>query len=201
MAAGIRKEQLAKTRESLLNAAVTSLVTYGYAGTTTQRVQDIAGVSRGALLHHFGSKSELFVASIHHIASQRIVAVRQAADVPPGPDALRQVIYAIRESMTGPAFQAGMELWMAARTDPELRKSLLPEERALGAALREVFNKFIDDHEIDESRISLDSLLAILRGLELTRVMRTDEEAADAVIEHWIAHVAPILAPAAVSSA
>ena len=54
------------TIAALLDATVRCLVTHGYAGTTTQRIQDEAGVSRGALLHHFASKSELLVAAIHH---------------------------------------------------------------------------------------------------------------------------------------
>src|SRR5699024_5227566 len=98
-----RKEQRARTNEALLDATMRCLVTHGYAGTTTQRIQDEAEVSRGALLHHFGSKSELLVAAIHHIAEIRLRSLRDlVADLGDGPEALERMVQAIRSAMAGP---------------------------------------------------------------------------------------------------
>jgi AcrR family transcriptional regulator len=182
-----RKDQKERTREILLDAAMMTLVEHGYAGTTTQRIQERAHVSRGAMLHHFGSKADLIVAATHHIADIRLARIRDIATHADGhPDALRRVIHAICESMTGPPFQAAMELWTASRTDPELRAALLPSERKLGRALREIFDHVagLDDPELARTRF--ESLMALVRGLEVTRVMRDDERIANAVIDQWI---------------
>jgi len=183
-----RKQQRERTRELLLDAAMMSLVEHGYAGTTTQRVQERAGVSRGALLHHFGSKAELFVAATHHLAEMRLAHIREIAAGAQGrPDARRRVIYAMRNAMTGPPYQAAMELWTASRTDPELRAALLPAERRLGAALREVFDKFVVIDDPQRAQLRFESLLALVRGLELTRIMRQEADGiADKVIEQWL---------------
>jgi len=192
-----RKAQRERTRLLLLDAAMMSLVEHGYAGTTTQRVQDRAQVSRGALLHHFGSKAELFVAATHHIAETRLARIRQIATEAQGdPDALRRVVLAIRDSMTGPPFQAAMELWTASRTDPELRAVLLPAEHRLGQALRAIFDEFVPIEDSEQARIRFESLLAILRGLELTRLMRPDQSVADQVINQWFAELAATQTPA-----
>jgi AcrR family transcriptional regulator len=183
-----RTAQRERTRAILLDAAMMSLVEDGYAGTTTQRVQDRAGVSRGALLHHFGSKAELFVAATHHIADRRLARVREIAEqAHSSSDARRQVIQAIRDAMTGPPFQAAMELWAASRTDPELRAALLPAERRLGSALRELFDAFVQIDDPDLARVRYESLLALLRGLELTRIMKREAVVADLVVEQWLA--------------
>lgn len=183
-----RTAQRERTREILLDAAMMSLVEDGYAGTTTQRVQDRAGVSRGALLHHFGSKAELFVAATHHIADRRLARVREIAEQAHSTsDARRQVIQAIRDAMTGPPFQAAMELWAASRTDPELRAALLPAERRLGTALRELFDAVVQIDDLDLARVRYESLLALLRGLELTRIMKREAVVADLVVEQWLA--------------
>lgn len=164
-----------------------ALVEHGYAGTTTQRVQERVGVSRGALLHHFGSKAELFAAAVHHIADLRIEDIRAVAgQAGTGPDALRKIVFAIHESMSGPAFQAAMELWTAARTDDELRAALLPAERRLGHALREVFDQAAAIADPATARVEFESLLALLRGLELVRILRQDATLATAVIEQWL---------------
>ncbi len=164
---------------------------HGYAGTTTQRIQDEAGVSRGALLHHFGSKSELLVAAIHHIADLRLHNVGElVADLGDRPDALEQLVHAIRSAMAGPPFQAALELWAASRTDPELRATLLPAERRLGAALRALFHRYAGISDAEAARTAFESLMALVRGLELTRIMRTDRTLADRVVDDWLANVA-----------
>ena len=48
------------------------LVEHGYSNATTVRIQAAAGVSRGRLLHHFPSRDSLLVASVHHLAAQRV---------------------------------------------------------------------------------------------------------------------------------
>ncbi|WP_308166567.1 TetR/AcrR family transcriptional regulator [Nocardia albiluteola] len=186
-----RREQHARTRQVLLDATIRCLVDHGYAGTTTQRIQDAAGVSRGALLHHFGSKSELLVAAIHHIADIRLHHVGElVTDLGDGPEALEQLVHAIRSAMAGPPFQAAIELWAAARTDRELRAALLPAETRLGCALRTLFHRHAGIPDPGAARIAFESLMALIRGLELTRIIRTDQSLADQIIEDWLSNVA-----------
>lgn len=186
-----RKEQRARTHEALLDATIRCLVTHGYAGTTTQRIQDEAGVSRGALLHHFGSKSELLVAAIHHIAEMRLREFSElVADLGEGPQALEQMVRAIRSVMAGPPFQAAIELWTASRTDEQLRAALLPAERRLGSALRGLFNEHAGIADPETAKIAFESLMALVRGLELTRIMRTDQSLEDRLIDDWLGNVA-----------
>jgi AcrR family transcriptional regulator len=49
-------ERSAATRDALLDATIVCLVEDGYANTTTSRVAERAGVSRGAHLHHFQTR-------------------------------------------------------------------------------------------------------------------------------------------------
>ncbi|MGI5218795.1 TetR/AcrR family transcriptional regulator [Nocardia sp. CA-290969] len=186
-----RREQHAKTHEALLDATIRCLVNNGYAGTTTQRIQDEAGVSRGALLHHFTSKSELLVAAIHHIADRRLDDFGdRVAGLGDGPEALPRMVDAIRSAMTGPPFQAAMELWAASRTDPQLRAALRPAEKRLGSALRAHFEQHAGIADPDAARTAFESLMALVRGLELTRLLRTDPTVADRVVDDWLTHVA-----------
>ncbi|EGD54346.1 putative transcriptional regulator [Gordonia neofelifaecis NRRL B-59395] len=172
----------------LLDATMSCLVEFGHSDTTTQRIQDEAGVSRGALLHHFGSKTELLVAAIHHIADIRVANIdAMIADLGDGPDALRDMVTALRQAMTGPPFQAALELWTASRTDPQLREALLPAERRLGQRIRAVFDEHSGISDPRDSELAFESLLALIRGFEITRNMRSDQRVADLVIDDWIA--------------
>lgn len=191
MAGGTRKEQRERTHQALLDATMRCLVEFGHSGTTTQRIQDEAGVSRGALLHHFGSKTELLVAAIHHIADLRMANVdAMIVDLGDGPDALRDMVTALRQAMTGPPFQAALELWTASRTDPELRQALLPAERRLGEKIRAVFNEHSGISDPESSTLAFESLMALVRGFEVTRNLRPDQGVADRVIADWVARAA-----------
>jgi AcrR family transcriptional regulator len=187
----VRAQQREQTRRLLLDTAVDCLVDYGYVGTTVQRVQDRAGVSRGAVQHHFASKSDLLVAALHHIADVRMEGVRAALAESSPEEGLRPVVDAIRATMSGPPFVAALELWMIARTDDELRAALLPAERNLGRALRELFDQALG-RDAPEARVAFDSLMVVMRGLAVTSVLRDDEARADAVLDYWVEHMAPV---------
>src|SRR5271157_4688134 len=64
-------ERSAATRDALLDATIACLVEDGYAHTTTSRVAERAGVSRGAHLHHFQTRQALLAAAMEHLAERR----------------------------------------------------------------------------------------------------------------------------------
>ena len=75
-------ERTAATREALLTAARALFGARGYADVGTEEVVRAAGVSRGALYHHFADKAELFTAvleSVEEMVNARIVAAMSAA--------------------------------------------------------------------------------------------------------------------------
>jgi len=183
-----RRQQRDRTRRHLLETTVECLVEYGYAGTTTQRVQERAGLSRGALLHHFRSKAELFAAAVGYLAELQLADIGSAGSRT-DPDAARARLAAVRTAMSGPAFQAALELWMAARTDPALRKALLPSQREIGRAVRELLAGEFADRDPHQARVAYESLLMLLRGLALTSTLREDPALADDILDLWITRV------------
>lgn len=59
-----RKKQPEKTRQAILDAAGQCFGTQGYAATGIGSIVDAAGLTKGALFHHFGDKRELAIAWI-----------------------------------------------------------------------------------------------------------------------------------------
>jgi AcrR family transcriptional regulator len=138
-----RSERTAGSRLLILDAAVECLVTDGYTGASTLAIQARAGVSRGRLLHHFPSRAELLVAAARHLSDTVLEEVRGRAaalmaDQPAGRERVDRAIDLMWATFQEPPFWAAMELWTAARTDPDLRAALRAEERRLRAAIRAV---------------------------------------------------------------
>ena len=116
-----QEERSNATRERLLDATIDCLIEYGYAGTTVARIAERAGVTRGAQVHHYPTKADLVVAALRHLALRQ---VQQSIDELPriqrAGDAAGAMLDMLWRIHKGPLFAAVVELWVAARTDPEL---------------------------------------------------------------------------------
>jgi AcrR family transcriptional regulator len=88
---GVRRRQedrRAATRRALLAAARQLFAENGYAATSTPEIAATAGVTRGALYHHFSDKQGLFAAVVEEEHALLALAIHQAAEAgedEPGP--------------------------------------------------------------------------------------------------------------------
>src|SRR3954449_6519607 len=127
-------ERSAATVDALLDATIGCLVEDGYANTTTSRVAERAGVSRGAHLHHFQTRSALVAAAVKHLSWRRGRELHDAVeDLPEGEGRVAAALDLLWATYSSPLFAAALDLWSHARTDPELRERLVAVDRALDA--------------------------------------------------------------------
>lgn len=172
-------ERSAATQEALLDAAVECLVELGFSGTTTTEVTRRAGVSLGAMLHHFPTKADLLAAAVGHVMQRRQDEFRKAmTDVAPGTDRLDAAIDLMWEAFNGPTFHAWLELWVAARTDPDLAEAVRVMEDVYDRASSEILGElFPPDESADPAQLELGMRFAVslmdgvaLRGLVMKPV-------------------------------
>ena len=173
-----QQERRDGTRRALLDAAVESLVEVGFARTTTLEVQKRAGVSRGALLHHFPSKAVLLTAAIDHLAEMRGRELKaRATSLPGGGERVDAVLDLLWECFGGALFQVAVELRAAARTDAELRAVLTAAERALRDRIvqqsRSLFGPALGEQPGFDRAIDL--TLQLMIGLAMTAMLHGDD--------------------------
>ena len=73
---------MAETRKKLIEVARRAFAEYGYADTSMDKLTAEAGLTRGALYHHFGDKRGLFVAVVDQIDSQMAEYAQQHREQP-----------------------------------------------------------------------------------------------------------------------
>nr|WP_123392819.1 TetR family transcriptional regulator [Nocardioides aurantiacus] len=174
-------------RQRLLEATVECLVEHGWSGTSTTLVSQRAGVSRGAQLHHFPTKSDLVLAAVAHLSEVRGEELRvAAASLPSGARRTRAVLEMFAEHFTSPVFAAALELWVAARTDAELRAAVGPLEQRVG---REAHRIALDALGADEShpgvRELVQATLDLVRGLGLANTISDDAARRRRILDRW----------------
>ena len=175
-------------RRVLLDAAVDSLVEHGFAGTTTLEVQRRAGVSRGALLHHFPSKAELLVATIGHLVEMRARELKaRAGELPEGPARIDAVLDLLWECFAGSLFQVTLELRAAARTEPELRRVLTAAERGMRDGIlyqtRAMMGRDVAARPGFEA--AMDLTLHLMMGAATTALLHGEEARIGGLIRRW----------------
>ncbi|MGA8850141.1 MAG: TetR family transcriptional regulator [Aeromicrobium sp.] len=173
-------------RQRLLEATVDSLVEVGWSGTTTTLVSQRAGVSRGAQLHHFPTKQALVVAAVEHLTERRRDDMRQAARDLPATGRTRAVLEILSQQFTSPIFAAALELWVAARTDPDLRDAVAPLERRVGRETHAwALELFGVDESIGDNRRLVQATLDLLRGLGLANSLSDDAARRGSVLDAY----------------
>lgn len=172
-------ERSAYTRQRLLDAALVCLAERGYTGTTTTEVAERAGVSRGAQLHHFPTRSELVVAACEHLVERRLEEFRKAVlAFPAGADVVDGAVEVLWSMFSDPSAYAMLELAVAARTDPELREHLRPLaarfEDSLGRAAREL----LPDPVVGDARfLTVRNLtVSLLQGMAVDAIVNPAPE-------------------------
>ncbi len=122
-----RTEQKRATRDRLIGIARELFAEHGYDGTSLDGVQRRAGVSRGALYHHFSSKHALFEATLDAIEADIADALaRRAAGEDDPLERLR----------------AGSLAWLELAMDPAIRRiALLDAPSVLGWAAQRAIDE------------------------------------------------------------
>lgn len=168
-----QEERSSETRRKLIDAAVELIVDTGFASVTTTQVADRAGVSRGAMQHHFGTRSDLLLAVVDEIwvrmhGSLELRQLNQASLE----DRVNAIVDRYWESFSDQLFSAVLDIWLGVRADPKLFERI-------DANLQNVFVESADhwrtsfaDLDIPADRLMLahELLRSTIRGLALRRV-------------------------------
>lgn len=163
-------ERRAATRTALLDAAVDCLIEEGYAGLTTRRVAERAGVAQSTQMHYFPTRDAFLVAALRHVAERMAREAIEAVDLNDLrlPEKRSVVLDRTWQAFTAPIAQAALQLWVAAYTEPELRRVMLDVEATIrdvvAASVGVLFPGEVDKPGIDTY---IDGALALIRGLAL----------------------------------
>ncbi|WP_229054161.1 TetR/AcrR family transcriptional regulator [Aeromicrobium sp. Leaf350] len=172
-------ERTARTRDRIIDAALTCLGERGYGSTSLGAVQARAGVARGTLLHHFPTRATLMAAAAEHLVDLRLQLL--TSEVEPGDDPWDVVVELVWRDFRSETSAAALELWVAARTDERLRADLLPVQRRLLAGLRDRVVELLGADDDPRVATLLQLTMDLLTGSAMTSILVDPEQSAHRV--------------------
>ena len=146
-------DRSAATREALLSSARYLFAMKGYAGTARDEIVADAGVTRGALQHHFGDKASLFRAVYEEVEQEIVTAVAEAA-MKAGDDPIAQLragCHAYLDEVLDPSIQRICAVDGPAVLSAEVRQDVT-DRYALGL-VREALRNAMAAGRIDEAPV------------------------------------------------
>ena len=111
-------ERAAETREALIEAARPLFAAQGFAEVALETIVRAAGVTRGALYHHFADKTELFAAVFEKVEGE--VAARMG-----------EAIAASNQTDPVEVMRLGADFWLDVCSDPEVQRIVLVDAPAV----------------------------------------------------------------------
>ncbi len=184
---GWQAQKSALTRTQITEAAIRCFVEHGYSQTTTTLIAEKAGLSRGAMLHHFPSKLAVVTAAVEYLHAKRLRAFRKAVNRPSvNGDHLRQSLEAYWAHVHHPMFVAFFELAVAARTDKELAAILRPAQEAFE---KEWYDAAVEVFPEWKGRgvkfdIALDLVRYVIEGMAISFVTHKESERDTRILEY-----------------
>lgn len=180
-----QEERRTQTCARLRAATVALIAERGYAKTTTVDISKRAGVSRGALAHHYPAKVDLIVDAAGEVWRGAITEVRQLAEAlnrgALDTDGFVEGVWerVFREN----AVLMTLDLMSAARSDDELRKSIATHLRDLFGAYDEIADQAFARSGLskDQRRVIVSLTTCMIRGLRLQELMHPDPAMTQAI--------------------
>ena len=175
-------------RQRIHDAAVDVLAQHGYAGFRTADVAIAAGVSRGALTHHYPTKDELVLAALEHVFRKAAERGRQRADRVHSVDrALKSLLEDSRDFFFSELFLIAVDLAIVGQRDGERNARIREMSRAHRLPVEAAWVEALIESGVPprEAEDLLWLTVSIVRGLAIRRLLADDPPRFARVLSLW----------------
>jgi AcrR family transcriptional regulator len=187
----------AARRREILDAAVDTFGSKGYAGGTLADIADQVGMTHAGILHHFGSKDQLLTEVLLH-RDETDVAALEGKHIPGGIELFRHLVKTafLNEQRPG-IVQAYAVLSAESVTDDHPARGFFQNRyRTLRPEVEEAFREVCAERGIDAPETidrAAASILAVMDGLQVQWLLDPDQvelaRASEFAIEAIVASV------------
>ena len=181
-----QEERSAETRSKLIQAAIDVICAQGYANLTTSDIAAAAGVSRGALQHHFGARYDLIAAVNERLTNEMLALGDELSAekllLPARVDAVIRHYWSVYTSTT---YLAILNISLGIRDDDPMRRRVRRHFLDIYRKSDAPWVRLFEDTGVSRAElIALRRLsLATLRGLALAHFLGIQQRSAQSELD------------------
>jgi AcrR family transcriptional regulator len=165
--------------EALLNAAEQLLIEVGYAGITTRRLAERAGVNLGLIHYYFGSMEDLLLQVVERVTDSLIERQKEMYAAPvPFVEKWRKAMEFLDEDLESGYQKIWFELQAMAWNDPVIRERLAVVHRQWLDVVTEAFASGLAELGLDRRRYPTAAIVSLVitfnQGVMIERLAGVD---------------------------
>src|SRR3984957_6786650 len=181
-------ERSEATRKQLLEAATKLIRQRGFGGLRTIEVANVAGVSRGALMHHFPSKHELVVAVLNYVNEMNFTqSMRRAQLARSRGDPIKEIVKDAQDFFFGDYFFIELAIAMSDESTRQLRRETHHFTRQTRFSIEAAWLDVLISSGIPKQLASdvLALTLSAVRGFSVRMLIENDPEQFARLMNVW----------------
>ncbi|MBP2563441.1 AcrR family transcriptional regulator [Neorhizobium galegae] len=184
-----QSERSEETRQALFDATIDLLYDTGFNKTSTPEIARKAGVSRGALTHHFSTKEDLVTSAVaDHLASvnRRLADFAEAFGA--GGGSTDEIVDYLWQTMFDRLFYVTLEYLPEARHNDSFREGLIPVVHEFHDRLDDIWTALATYRNVDpvSVRIVMNATMCLIRGMIAQTVLRPlDSTYYEGILSFW----------------
>ncbi|MEJ6394578.1 TetR/AcrR family transcriptional regulator [Gymnodinialimonas sp. 2305UL16-5] len=170
-------ERSAETQNKILEAAVACFSDAGLQNSSTHDVAERAGVSRGAMLHHFPTRTDLLNAAFAHLLEREIEDLSKfSRRISDDGAAMGDLLRYIWSKYEGPLFTVTLDYLALGRIDAEVMAVIEPTAGRFNTQLEDLWVKCLGKLSFPEEakKDSMARTMLLIRGMAFQNVWRQD---------------------------
>lgn len=169
-------ERSESMQRRLLDAAMAVLKERGLAGFRTAEVIERAGVSKGALLHHFPTKVSLIAAAFDRLRTATDASTRPFHPRATLVEALIDLMSESHAFFFGEAYFVSLDIAISGARAPALRDAIFDSVRGVRQRTEELWTERLAIYGVSRERAhdAVWLVNSIIRGLAVRALMETD---------------------------
>lgn len=183
-----QQERTADTTLKLLNATIDLLHDRGLYRMSTSDIAEVAGVSRGALTHHFSSKEEIIAAAISHQLRKSTAALHaMAAEIRQSGRSSDEIVDYLWHLMSDRLFYVTMEYLPEARHNSDFQKRIIPVVKEFHEGLNSVWAELAEQVgiEVEHALLLMNSTMCLIRGMIAQSAVKHDPKYFNSLLDFW----------------
>jgi AcrR family transcriptional regulator len=173
-----QQERSASTTERLLLATIDLLHDRGFHRMSTTDIAERAGVSRGALNHHFASKEEIVVSAIRHQLRASTARLHEmASTIRQRGGSTDEIVDFIWALMTDRLYYVTMEYLPEVRHNPDFKEKVLVVVKEFHQGLEAIWIEIAEQTGAGVARTSrtMNAAMCLVRGMIAQTIIKNDE--------------------------
>nr|WP_281434982.1 TetR/AcrR family transcriptional regulator [Rhizobium lemnae] len=187
-----QEERSAETLARIRQATIEVLYKKGFSRTSTVEIAAVAGLSRGAMTHHFSSKEDILIdaiASMLDEVNEKLFAFAEEFARRGG--STDEIVDYIWQFMSDRLFYVTMEYLPETRHNADFKARLVPVVKRFHAGLDAIWSALARQKGApeDHTRLVMNTTMCVVRGMIAQTILRDDQGYYAQMLTFWKSEV------------